>query len=282
MFPVETSWILTAPDNAAYCPSCYQDDINHGRTPYLRLSWLDAWRTYCPTHRTMLYSERDLLGQRTFSAERVVHSVAQQKEKRGLYTPRGDAVSVFDKLSEASRCRNPIVGHLLALEDNIANASRGRSPNTKVFGRLRARHFLRLVDDVCTFVLTNFDATAARPQCERTVAWESGAPYTFAHAPQRQPGNGLPITLRRLSSVTPPALRRTALWACLRLIAPCDAGAEYPATRPKERQRKVLRDCARLGLAWLRMSMEKWPHEYRRNHWIRPEHIWIPGDLMTQ
>ena len=48
-------WTLAQRQRRAYCPTCFLEDLDAGRTPYFRTDWIPALVTCCWKHGTPLF-----------------------------------------------------------------------------------------------------------------------------------------------------------------------------------------------------------------------------------
>src|SRR3546814_1462547 len=49
------AWALAQRQRRAYCPTCFQEDLAAGRTPYFRNDWIPVLVTACWRHGTPLF-----------------------------------------------------------------------------------------------------------------------------------------------------------------------------------------------------------------------------------
>jgi hypothetical protein len=165
------------------------------------------------------------------------------------------------------------------METVIRLAIAGQAPGIFTWGPLTGNAFLRIVQDVTSWALTNFKAFKARPAAEELphAISGTGSPY-FGKALRLQPAFDSNATVRTLSSVNDPALRCAALWWAHVLLAeshrccnPCQLG-------PPARQWHLLRSRCPVGLHWLNERMTYWPQDYVRRHWTSLESLLLPRE----
>ena len=53
--PSRVGVLMSPKQRIAYCPLCFQSDLDAGLTPYFRLDWARFFLTHCPTHRSPLF-----------------------------------------------------------------------------------------------------------------------------------------------------------------------------------------------------------------------------------
>lgn len=53
--PSRVSALMTPAQRVAYCPLCFQEDLDAGLVPYFRLDWSRFFLTHCLVHRTPLF-----------------------------------------------------------------------------------------------------------------------------------------------------------------------------------------------------------------------------------
>jgi TniQ len=58
MRPDPVEWTLTHTDVCAVCGLCLDEDLCHGRDPYLRAEWRPSWRIFCSLHEVRLLTCR--------------------------------------------------------------------------------------------------------------------------------------------------------------------------------------------------------------------------------
>lgn len=150
----------------------------------------------------------------------------------------------------------------------IKRAIAGEAPNAFTWGPLSADNFLRIVHDVTSWALTNFESFRARPATEELPHGISGTsfPY-FGKASRQQPPFDCNGAVRTLSSVNDPALRCPALWWAHVLLAESHRCCNPTQIGLPARQWHLLRSRCPAGLHWLRERMASWPAEYVRQHW---------------
>ena len=151
------------------------------------------------------------------------------------------------------------------------------SPSPRHLTPLRADDFLRIVHDVTSWALTNFEAFRARPAAEELPHGISGtgSPY-FGKASRLQPPFDSNTTVRTLSSVNDPALRCPALWWAHVLLAESHRCCNPTQMGLPARQWHMRRSRCPAGLHWLRDRMASWPAEYVRQHWTPIEPMLWP------
>jgi hypothetical protein len=160
---------------------------------------------------------------------------------------------------------------MLALEEIqrvIGGAITGEAPNAFTWGPLNAVNFLRVVHDVTSWALTNFESFKARPAAEELPNFirGTGAPY-FSRSGRLQPPFDSNRPVRTLSSVNDPALRCPALWWAHVLLCELHRPCNRKRVGLPTRQWHLLRLRCPAGLHWLRERMAHWPSDYLRQHW---------------
>jgi hypothetical protein len=160
---------------------------------------------------------------------------------------------------------------MLAIEEIqyvIGRAITGEAPNTFTWGPLNAVNVLRVVHDVTSWALTNFEDFRARPAAEElpTFVRGVGAPY-FSRSGRLQPPFDSNRPVRTLSCVNDPALRCPALWWAHVLLFECHRPCNRKQLGPPTRQWHLLRLRCPTGLHWLRERIAHWPSDYVRQHW---------------
>ena len=156
-----------------------------------------------------------------------------------------------------------------ATETAIDGAIAGRAPNATDWGRLSAPDFLRIVQDITTWSLTNFEAFKSRPPSEKvptdTSLWET--PY-YKLSYRYQPPFDSELPLRTLASVNAPELRCPALWWAHALISAAHPVKDPRHCSPQARQQAFLRRRCPNGLHWLLEQMAHWPEAHVRERWF--------------
>jgi hypothetical protein len=273
MRPDPVQWTLTHTDVCTVCGLCLDDDLCHGRDPYLRAEWRQSWRIFCSIHGVRLLACRMNVLKGTASDPRVIEQIDD------LYANCG---FVEDNINYALGSGVNFARLLLVVEEMervIGRAIAGEAPNQFDWGPLTASEFLQVVHDVTSWALTNFEAFNARPAAESlpVPTWLAGTPL-FGKSPRYQPPFDSARSVRMLSSVNDPTLRCPALWWAHILL-----GEVHNCCNPKTlgllaRQWHLLRSRCPTGLQWLRERMARWPAIYVRQHWIPLEPILWPGN----
>lgn len=49
-------WVLAPTQRHSYCPACFSEDLEHGRTPFFRIDWAPVLVTTCWSHKTPLFN----------------------------------------------------------------------------------------------------------------------------------------------------------------------------------------------------------------------------------
>jgi hypothetical protein len=271
MRPDPVEWTLTHTDVCTVCGLCLDEDLCHGRDPYLRAEWRQSWRIFCSIHEVRLLPCRMNALKGTASDPRVIEQIDD------LYAHCG---FVEDSINYALGSGADFARLLLAVEEMqcvIGRAIAGEAPNQFDWGPLTASAFLQVVRDVTSWALTNFEAFSARPAVERLPfpTWLAGTPL-FGKSPRYQPSFDSAKSVRMLSSVNDPALRCPALWWAHILLSEV-----HNCCNPKNlgllaRQWHLLRSRCPTGLLWLRERMARWPAAYVRQHWTPLEPILWP------
>jgi hypothetical protein len=271
MRPDPVEWTLTHTDVCTVCGLCLDEDLCHGRDPYLRAEWRQSWRIFCSLHEVRLLTCRMNVIKGTASDTSVIEQIDD------LYAHCG---FVEDSINRSLGSNRDFFHMTLAIEEMesvIRRAIAGEAPNAFTWSALRADDFLRIVHDVASWALTNFEAFRARPAAEELPHGISGtgSPY-FGKAPRLQPPFDSNNTVRTLSSVNDPALRCPALWWAHLLLAESHRCCNPTQMGLPARQWHLLRSRCPVGLHWLRDRMASWPAEYVRQHWTPIEPMLWP------
>jgi hypothetical protein len=165
----------------------------------------------------------------------------------------------------------------LEMEEVIHRAISGEAPNVFVWGPLSAAEFLRIVHDVTTWALTNFEAFRARPAAEELPSFirGTGCPY-FRKSCRLQLPFDSNSPVRTLSSVNDPALRCPALWWAHVLLCEHRRCCNRNEIGLHARQWHLLRSRCPAGLLWLLERMAHWPSDYVPQHWTPIEPMLWP------
>jgi hypothetical protein len=271
MRPDPVEWTLTHSDVCTVCALCLDEDLCHGRDPYLRAEWRQSWRIFCSIHQVRLLPCRMNVMKGMASDSRVIEQIDD------LYAHCG---FVEDSINYALGSGAHFARLLLAIEEMecvIGRAIAGEAPNAFDWGPLTASEFLQVVRDVTSWALTNFEAFKARPaaECLPVPIRLTGTPL-FGKSHRYQPSFDSARSVRMLSSVNDPALRCPALWWAHILLS-----EGHRCCNPKERgllarQWHLLRSHCLTGVHWLRERMARWPPAYVRQHWTLLEPMLWP------
>jgi hypothetical protein len=268
--PVE--WTLTHTEVCTVCRLCLDEDLCHGRDPYLRAEWRQSWRIFCSLHEVRLLPCRMNVIRGAASDASVIEAIDD------LYACCG---IVEDSINRALGSNRDFLHLTLAIEEMetvIRRAIAGEAPDAFTWGPLCADEFLRIVQDVTSWALTNFEAFRARPATEELPMGivGTGSPY-FGRAYRLQPPFDSNGTVRTLSSVNDPALRCPALWWAHVLLAEMHRCCNPSQMGPPARQWHLLRARCPAGLHWLMERMRHWPSDYVRRHWTPLESLVLTG-----
>ena len=160
MRPDPLEWTLTDTDICTVCGLCLDEDLCHGRDPYLRAEWRQSWRIFCPTRQVRLLSCRMNVVKGTTLGERVVEQIDELYAVSGIVEGNINYGLTYD----ADGCR--LMWVIEAMECVIGRAIAGDAPNPFDWGPLTAQELLQVVHDVMSWSLTNFEAFKARPAAE--------------------------------------------------------------------------------------------------------------------
>jgi hypothetical protein len=273
MRPGPLEWTLTDTDICTVCGLCLDEDLCHGRDPYLRAEWRQSWRIFCSVHEVRLLP----CPMTVFTSN---ESEASLIEKIDDLYAHCDLVQ--DNINRAFASNRDFLHLTLAIEEVemvVRRAIAGDAPDAFTWGPLRANDFLQIVKDVTSWALTNFEAFKARPAAEELPLGISGtgSPY-FRKAPRLQPPYDSDAIVRTLSSVNDPALRCAALWWAHVLLAESHPCCNPTRLGPPSRQWNLLQSRCPTGLHWLIGRMQHWPREYVRRHWSPLESLLLPRE----
>ena len=271
MRPDPVAWTLTHTDVCTVCGLCLDEDLCHGRDPYLRAEWRQSWRIFCSVHEVRLLPCRMNVIKGTASDTSVI------KQIDDLYAHCGFIEDSVNRALGSNRDFFHLTSAIEEMESVIRRAIAGEAPNAFTWGSLRADDLLRIVHDVTSWALTNFEAFRARPAAEELPhgIGGTGIPY-FGKAPRLQPPFDANIAVRTLSSVNDPAQRCPALWWAHVLLAESHRCCNPGQIGLHARQWHLLRSRCPAGLHWLRERMGTWPPEYVRQHWTPIEPMLWP------
>jgi TniQ len=273
MRPGPLEWTLTDTDICTVCGLCLDEDLCHGRDPYLRAEWRQSWRIFCSVHGVRLLP----CPMTVFTGNALEASLIEKIDD--LYA---HCDLVQDNINRAFGSNRDFFHLTLAIEEVemvVRRAIAGDAPDTFTWGPLRANDFLQIVQDVTSWALTNFEAFKARPAAEELPHGISGtgSPY-FRKAPRLQPPYDSDAIVRTLSSVNDAALPCAALWWAHVLLAESHPCCNPTRLGPPSRQWNLLQSRCLTGLHWLIGRMQHWPREYVRRHWSPLESLLLPGE----
>jgi hypothetical protein len=273
MRPDPLEWTLTDTDICTVCGLCLDEDLCQGRDPYLRAEWRQSWRIFCPIHEVRLLSCRMSAITGTASDASVIHAIDD------LYVDCGFVQDNINRALGSNRDFFHLTSAIEDMEDVIRRAISGEAPDAATWGPLRAGEFLRIVQDVTSWALTNFEAFKARPAAEELPngIGGTGSPY-FGKARRRQPPYDSDAPVRTLSAVNEPTLRSPALWWAHVLLADTHRCCNPSQVGLPARQWHLLRLRCPVGLHWLTERMKQWPADYVRQHWTPLESLLLPDE----
>jgi hypothetical protein len=273
MRPDPVEWTLTHTDVCTVCGLCLDEDLCHGRDPYLRAEWRQSWRIFCSLHEVRLLPCRMKATRGRASDPSVIEQIDD------LYAYCGVVEDSINRALGANRDFFHLTSALREIETAIRRAIAGESPDVLTWGPLRADEFLRIIQDVTTWALTNFEAFRARPAAEELPLGilGTGRPY-FGKAHRLQPPFDSTGAVRTLSSVNDPALRCPALWWAHVLLAESHRCCNPSQMGLPARQWHLLRSQCPVGLHWIMERMRHWPAGYVRRHWTPLESLVQAGE----
>ncbi len=266
------TWVTESPEELPVCAQCLLSDDQAERPRYKRNEWSYCWRATCSKHGALLVYTPNISDQ-ACTQSRPWHPA----KKSALSSSRHSTRPRKSNHVKDTRA----IDSIREIESAILRALHGRAPYRKFWGPIKAPEFLMVVQDVASFVLTNFSERPLAPICTLDVAQfsQSGEVACFA----RRPRPHLPWTgaskVVTLASVGDPGLRRCALFWVRDLMHLTsvrqwtDPSSNSNRTR---RQAKTLnRQCSE-GLAWLAHRMQQWPPEYRDTWWASTRILGLP------
>jgi hypothetical protein len=264
LWPESTGWELADCAFRSYCPHCCLEDLRHGRAPYGRSNWQQAWYTVCRDHGVALILRktnprraettwsRDILTSET-------HTLAPNFY-RTLKVPRDQGL----------RCA--ILGSLLEIERATCDALRGIAPNRLFWGPLEPQEFLRVLGDLTTWALSHFEPVRAWSIAEDLTATEEQEGYGLIGRLRRvSPADDPTVPFpRTLSEIAHPKIRGGALWVAHSLMSASHTAASDRKSGPNPQDRQTIRvlSCSPAARDWLRTRQEDWPSDYRHQWWI--------------
>jgi hypothetical protein len=193
------------------------------------------------------------------------------------YRQYADCGFVQDSINRAMGSNRDFFHLTLAMEEMeavIRSAISGEAPDAVTWGPLRADEFLRIVQDVTSWALTNFEAFKARPAAEELPNCISGTGSPYFRKPfRRQPPLDSNAPVRMLSAVNDPTQRAPALWWAHVLLAESHRCCNPSHVGLLARQWHLLRSRCPVGLHWLTERMKQWPADYVRQHWTPLESL---------
>jgi hypothetical protein len=269
-WPPPTDWELHDRRFCVYCPYCCLDDLAHHRTPYGRRCWQQSWCTVCQVHGTALvvrkqthvYSNRSRWSHAALKSDR---EFLAANRYRDLKVPSKPAVRVV------------ILGSLMEIEQAMAAAITGISPNAFQWGKLTSAEFLMILGDVTTWALTHFEPVRSWSVAEDFSPTEEQEGYGLIGRGQRMlPSDYRANQLTRsLRGIVNPKVRGAALWTAHALLTTCHTAASDRSSgnTPQDRQAALLGVSAPASRHWLAQRQTQWPPEYRRTRWIEVQEL---------
>ena len=255
------NWILQDRRYCNVCIRCIDSDVLSDQTPFLRLSWRQAWKTNCALHGTRLI-RTDL---RILDELDVAGVSAEYHRLRSIST-------TFEARLDHSLTSLRLLAVLRAvgrIESAIDRAIGGHDPDHRVWGFIGAADFLLVVQDVTTWALSNFECFPARPEAEDLPnGVRSAAGFYFTMMPRRLLPFGSGSSVRTLRKTAEPGLRAAALWLAEALLARQEAHTGVETLFPPARQWRLLKRRTPTGLYWLQQKMMTWPQRYIRHQWM--------------
>jgi hypothetical protein len=256
------SWILQDRRYCNLCIRCLDTDISRQREPFLRRAWRHAWKTRCAIHGTRL--------QRTNL--RILESLDAAVTRAELHRLCTISTTFEIRLDQSIGSSLRLLAVLRAverIESAIELAIDGYDPDRRVWGFISAADFLKVVQDVTTWALSNFECFAARPEAENLPnGVRSAAGFYFTMMPRRLPPFASGTAVRTLRKTAEPGLRAAALWFAEALLAKQEAYTCVETADPPARQWRLLKRRTPTGLYWLQQKMMEWPRRYVRHQWM--------------
>jgi len=151
MRPDPVEWTLTHADVCTVCALCLDEDLCHGRDPYLRAEWRQSWRIFCSLHNVRLLPSQTSVIAGTASDASVIDQIDD------LYGHCGFVEDSINRSFGSNRDFFHLTSAIEEMESVIGRAIAGQAPNAFAWGLLGTDEFLRVVLDVTSWALTNFE-----------------------------------------------------------------------------------------------------------------------------
>jgi hypothetical protein len=258
-----SDWDLRRDEFIAFCPKCCLDDISHGRTPYGRQLWQQAWCTVCNVHHLPLLLRARHTMQNHWTARQLEHDASVANAcGYGYYRggPREPSVHYY------------MIYALIEIQKAAAFAVAGIRPRRGQWGNLSCQSFLQVLSEVTSWALTHFEPVRAWSAAEDLTPIERSEGFKLVGRQQRLMAGPYANkqTYRSLVDITDPAVRGSALWLAHALMSRYheDASDRDTGITAKARQLARLSATAPAGRAWLTARMQDWPQVYRQSRWI--------------
>ena len=270
------SWVTESSEELPVCPKCLLSDDRNGSTRYKRTEWSYSWRTTCSRHRSILIYSEEWSDQSQVAKGfgKVIKRPALAGSMRSASIPLKSTNHVKDHFAIAS---------IREIETAIRRALAGHGPPRKLWGPIGAQDFLMVVQDVASFVLTNFSDQPLPPICTMDLEQfsRSGEIACFARRPRRREPWSEHSKVATLASIGDPGLRRCALFWVRDLMHMNSTrrwiNVHLRTDRVRRQARTLERQCSE-GLAWLAQRMERWPAKYRNNWWASTRILGLAGN----
>lgn len=271
---IPPDWRLRALFDIPFCGPCWIESQHQHGFAFLQGAWMHAGRISCPRHGSWLFSVRDKLGRRLCDP---VHRAQYGVSVQALQEMLDHQVNMAS--SSGHRWISDAGERLKAFEATVMAATTGCSPAEEQWGRLSARDFLNIVQDVTTWSLTNFENFKA--PCPATVYYHDWAPFlppVFLFVASTLRAWTPEHPKRPLRWCVNPDERRNALWIALALLGadhPAMPGTGNPIDR-LSRQQRIFKGQNPAGLSWLVAQMQQWPATYKDTCWVGWEELLLP------
>jgi hypothetical protein len=207
-----SDWDLRRDEFIAFCPKCCLVDISHGRTPYGRQLWQQAWCTVCNVHRLPLLLRARHTMQNHWTVRQLEHDWCVANAcGYGYYRggPREPSVHYY------------MIYALIEIQKAAAFAVAGIRPRRRQWGTLSCQSFLQVLSDVTSWALTHFEPVRAWSAAEDLTPIERSEGLKLVGCQQQLMAGHYANkqTHRSLVDITDPAVRGSALWLAHALMS---------------------------------------------------------------
>lgn len=257
-------WLIQHGRDTPVCPLCLLGDDSAGVPRYRRNDWNLAWLTRCLQHNVPLVR---LPGWPTAP----LHDWQRRRHRRNASDmPVRYGQNPGTALRRRKRSIRIAKAAVSEIEHAVYSAIGGRKPKAAHWGDLSASDFLAVVDNVSSFVVTQFSQSPALCTTDLNKFVDDAPVRFFARAISPASRSTESYGVATLGTIGDVGRRRCALFWTRELMHIHAARPWLPTNLRQSRIRRLAQALNRLPIdaqGWLAHRSLNWPDQYRQIWW---------------